>query len=298
MSLSRFWEAYGKNETWLPCSRCRIKYGSRRDTEDLYDGDSNQVFLICRSGQLATLPDCPKCVKIIQLQSSPAEDGWFDNECIVVRFADGSAQVLKSDAIQYRVSLSYAYQCLAQGGSLIDLRTCEEYAAGHLRGSIHIPFDRLGEHLRNSTPLKPSSLCAVSALRRQAVLYARRCGYSKHTVGRNKCAFTHRLSGYEDRSEKQRFLCGTEVGQKDRSLVRMVSRHDTEFEEKQPPYICNYICEVAFCFKPAAENACLLAAVDTEPVLVSVSMYRQIRDPGPLHCFKHTEEHKTIGRYC
>lgn len=147
----------------------------------LYDGDSNQVFLICRSGQLATLPDCPKCVKIIQLQSSPAEDGWFDNECIVVRFADGLAQrVLKSDAIQYRVSLSYAYQCLAQGGSLIDLRTCEEYAAGHLRGSIHIPFDRLGEHLPKLDPVKAVVfVCRIGVKADEAVLYARRCGYSK-----------------------------------------------------------------------------------------------------------------------
>jgi rhodanese-related sulfurtransferase len=147
----------------------------------LFDDESEQLFLICANGQLATLPDCPKCVKIIRLRNSPAEDGWFDEDCIVVRFADGSTQrIPKYDAVQYRVSLGYACRCLRQGAVLVDLRTPDEYSAGHLRGSINIPFELLGEDLRKIDPRKlVIFVCRIGIKADEAVSYARKNGYSR-----------------------------------------------------------------------------------------------------------------------
>lgn len=147
----------------------------------LYDDDSNQTFLLCRNGQLATLPDCPKCVRIMQLQNSPVKDGRVENDTILVEFADGSTQkVLIYDAVQYRVSLDYAYQCLQEDAVVIDLRSQGKYTGEYIHGSINIPFDQLGEFLPKLDPQKPIIfLCRIGIKADEAVLYARRCGFSR-----------------------------------------------------------------------------------------------------------------------
>lgn len=83
------------------------------------------------------------------------------------------------------------------GAALIDVRTPEEYAAGHIPGSRNIPLDRL-RTASGSIPDKNTPLfvyCLSGARSRQAVSYLSSAGYTAVTdIG----AF----SNYQGKAEK------------------------------------------------------------------------------------------------
>lgn len=68
-----------------------------------------------------------------------------------------------------------------QGGVLLDVRTPEEYREGHVRGSINIPLQSIGQVSRKvpdtGTPL--FVYCLSGARSRQAVSYLKSQGYEK-----------------------------------------------------------------------------------------------------------------------
>jgi phage shock protein E len=54
----------------------------------------------------------------------------------------------------------------AKGAMIIDVRTKEEYSAGHIRGSINIPLDRLGNSLNKiKDKSRPVITCCASGAR-------------------------------------------------------------------------------------------------------------------------------------
>jgi phage shock protein E len=59
------------------------------------------------------------------------------------------------------------YADLVSGGAMIiDVRTREEFSAGHIRGSINIPLDRLGNSLNKiKDKSKPVITCCASGAR-------------------------------------------------------------------------------------------------------------------------------------
>lgn len=79
------------------------------------------------------------------------------------------------------LSAAAARQYLQQGALLVDVRTPDEYSAGHLPGSVNIPLDRLREELPRRLPdrQKPVLLHCRSG-RRSAVAEAqlRALGYT------------------------------------------------------------------------------------------------------------------------
>ncbi len=56
-------------------------------------------------------------------------------------------------------------QLMKEGGQIIDVRTKEEYASGHIRGSVNIPLQNLGGHLSKIKKDKPVITCCVSGMR-------------------------------------------------------------------------------------------------------------------------------------
>lgn len=146
----------------------------------LYDDDSTQVFLICQNGQLVTLPDCPKCVRILDLPGGPAEDGWLEDGCVAVRMTSGAVErVPLSKAVQYRVSESFAAQQMQNGACLVDLRNPGEFAAGHMAGSVNVPMEDMDLWLRGRDPGQTVIfVCRTGIQADEAVRYARRAGFS------------------------------------------------------------------------------------------------------------------------
>jgi phage shock protein E len=51
------------------------------------------------------------------------------------------------------------------GAQIVDVRTKEEYASGHLRGSLNIPLGDLERHLGKLKKGKPVIVCCASGVR-------------------------------------------------------------------------------------------------------------------------------------
>ncbi|MDR1771733.1 MAG: rhodanese-like domain-containing protein [Hungatella sp.] len=68
------------------------------------------------------------------------------------------------------------------GAVLLDVRTVQEYADGHVPGSVNLPLERLESiQLNKSNPV--FVYCRSGARSRQACLYLRANGYSVTDIG-------------------------------------------------------------------------------------------------------------------
>lgn len=54
---------------------------------------------------------------------------------------------------------------LANGTTIVDVRTKAEYAGGHAKGSINIPLDQLSANLKKIPKGKPVVTCCASGMR-------------------------------------------------------------------------------------------------------------------------------------
>ena len=88
----------------------------------VYDRPTNQLFLLSSSGEVVTLPDCPKCVRIRQVCDQPIITGELCGDKLCLHLEDSSLlRVSMADALQLRISYSYARKCLAkpEGGAVV-----------------------------------------------------------------------------------------------------------------------------------------------------------------------------------
>ena len=56
-------------------------------------------------------------------------------------------------------------ELLADGAVIVDVRSKAEYAGGHLKNSINIPLDVLGQNLNKIKKNKPVITCCASGMR-------------------------------------------------------------------------------------------------------------------------------------
>lgn len=56
-------------------------------------------------------------------------------------------------------------ELVAQGAQIIDVRTKQEYASGHIKGSKNIPLQALSHNLKKVDPKKPVITCCASGMR-------------------------------------------------------------------------------------------------------------------------------------
>jgi rhodanese-related sulfurtransferase len=152
---------------------------SGRIARILHDPSGNQLFLACQNGQLVTLPDCPKCVKVRQAVYGEVTDARIDKEDIVLILADGSEKrVPIDDAAQLRVSLSYVREkLLPNGGLLVDLRP---EGAPPFPDSVCAPFESLADWLELQDKSRPLVfVCERGARSGYAARLARKNGFGK-----------------------------------------------------------------------------------------------------------------------
>lgn len=105
--------------SYQPIGANRV-YGEIRKM--LYDPKIRQVILLSGLGEVVLLPDCPKCVKIIQAADQAVIDGWLEGDQLVIQLADGNCKNVWLDSSkQLRISVSYAVEQLQEGGWLVNL---------------------------------------------------------------------------------------------------------------------------------------------------------------------------------
>lgn len=105
----------------------------------LYTQSPYQVCLLTNAGQLAILPDCPKCIRILPLEDEPV-DGWMDEKDIRIKWRSGGERTISLASVnQFRVAWSYAADLIKKhGATVVDLRSQTEYQKGHIQPSVSI----------------------------------------------------------------------------------------------------------------------------------------------------------------
>lgn len=147
----------------------------------LHSPEENQVFLVCCMGQLVTLPDCPKCVKIRSVRNGEVTDARMENGEIIIDFADGqSRRVPVRLAAQYRISETFAAKLIGEGAALIDLRTHEEYEKIHFPGAVNVEYAAAQEWLSGKPKDKTYIfICRTGVLSDEIAFFARGAGFEK-----------------------------------------------------------------------------------------------------------------------
>lgn len=73
---------------------------------------------------------------------------------------------------------------VAQGATLLDVRTVPEFEAGHLEGATSIPVDELGSRIREVPTDRPVVVyCRSGARSARAAAMLREAGYDVHDLG-------------------------------------------------------------------------------------------------------------------
>ncbi len=170
-----------------------------RVVEILYEEEENQFYLICRNGEAAVLPDCPKCMRLFQLRpagkpsdsyvtgAGMADKRGLGGPCLQLRWSDGGLQEIPLSRLrQYRVSVSFAAQLMKNGGRLIDVGRGfegepEEPAIRGLMGrSEKVCISQLEERLESADRRECLIfVCDTGRLADEAAEYARRHGFHR-----------------------------------------------------------------------------------------------------------------------
>ncbi|MDR1532327.1 MAG: rhodanese-like domain-containing protein [Clostridiales bacterium] len=152
----------------------------------LADEGRRQIYLICDSGQLVTLPDCPKCAAIRQICGTAVTGAALQNGDILITKADGGKILIPADeAAQYRISLTYLKESLGSSAVIVDLRDESEYRKDGLPGSINLRSGALEHWLSGQDKQRPIVfVCRVGLQADLAVNAARRKGfYQAYSLG-------------------------------------------------------------------------------------------------------------------
>ncbi len=73
---------------------------------------------------------------------------------------------------------------IAQGATIVDVRSADEFRSGHVSGSINIPLDRLQGQLKKIDKSKPVITCCRSGARSgMAVDVLKRAGFDVYNGG-------------------------------------------------------------------------------------------------------------------
>lgn len=165
----------------------------------VYDGTSRQIFLLCANGELVTMPDCPKCVRVRKVTDCALVDGQIQTEIngllpeqsisgqrLVLINERGEKIILNQyEMTQVRASLSYVREQLKKGGFLVDLRKKDGAETDFLGGIrkeqvLHIESEELEEWLSvQPRELFVAFLCEYGTQADEAAHYARRHQFSR-----------------------------------------------------------------------------------------------------------------------
>ena len=140
--------------------------------------EQRQLFLVTDAGQLVTLPECPKCMRVHALGGRPAGARLCGSD-IIVDMEDGTRTLLSVNALtQYRVSWTYAAGLFAKGAVIADLREKDNFALGNIPNSVNVPFSALSDWLTARDKAEVILfLCRTGTLADEAADFARAGGW-------------------------------------------------------------------------------------------------------------------------
>lgn len=140
----------------------------------------SQILLICSGGDVAILPECPKCVKILHVTDRTVLDAAYaDHRLSLTEEGGQTEEISLATADRIRVSVSYAKKACAEGGELIDLRPEEaRQKEGRLREAVVIDPEDLDDYLENKDKeTRLFFICRFGTVADQAAWHAYRMGF-------------------------------------------------------------------------------------------------------------------------
>lgn len=134
--------------------------------------DGQEVVVGCKSGKLLTLPDCTECNKLEETELEEISDIAYCGGYYLLVDPKGESRVIAQDDAnvrQYKISLESARQ--KPEAQFVDVRSREEFEAGHIPGSIHLEVDRI-EELPEYIPNKEGEIifCCTKGIRSKTAL--------------------------------------------------------------------------------------------------------------------------------
>ena len=140
----------------------------------------SQILMVCTSGDVAIVPECTKCVKILHLTERTVADAEYEDHLMTLSFADGGTEsfsLITADRI--RVSLSYVKNACAKGGELIDVRPQHlRMQEGPIPCTAAVAPEELDEYLQDKDPdTKLFFMCSYGTVADQAAWHSYYLGF-------------------------------------------------------------------------------------------------------------------------
>lgn len=144
--------------------------------------DGEQQIAALDDGRVLTMPSCVVCNKVSEgVDWRPEAIACHEGELLLA--GEGyQYQLLDTEAVrQDRIQPEAAREKQRNGAVIIDVRSAEDYAAGHIAGSISLPVDQVAAKLPALLPDRATEIlfyCASGQRSQTALETARSLGYS------------------------------------------------------------------------------------------------------------------------
>jgi rhodanese-related sulfurtransferase len=143
----------------------------------------DQILVGADEGKLLTLTSCVECTKLKEydghtIRSLASGNGYVLLAGNAFWFDILAAESVRTDSIKAEQARTDQQE---NGAIIVDVRGVEEYTTGHIRGALHIPLDKVAEHLERLVPDKTTKLifyCSVGGRSQTALETARAAGYA------------------------------------------------------------------------------------------------------------------------
>ena len=143
--------------------------------------DRDQIVAACDKGRLLTVTECSVCNLMSELSEADLYDLVFGGEQLLVVGEGFTYELMDSaQARQYDIKPEQAYENFMNGALIVDVRTEEEYAEGHIAGALNIPVGQIEERLPVEIPDSETTImfyCSVGKRSQTALETAVNMGY-------------------------------------------------------------------------------------------------------------------------
>ncbi len=145
--------------------------------------NGDQLIASADKGRLISITDCSVCNKMTVLTDVTLNALAYSAERFIVvgdgfKFEIQDPESVRMDDIKAEQALTDQQN----GAFIVDVRTVEEYATGHVKGAVHIPVDMVAANIENIIPDKNAKIifyCAKGARAQTALTTARDLGYTR-----------------------------------------------------------------------------------------------------------------------
>ena len=144
----------------------------------------DQILVGADGGKLLTLTSCSECTKLKeQTEHDIRALGYTEDGYVLLAGDEFWFDVLSADSLRtYSIKAEQARTDQQENGAyIVDVRSAEEYIAGHIPGAWHIPLDMVADHLERLIPDKDKKIifyCSVGGRSQTALETAMAAGYT------------------------------------------------------------------------------------------------------------------------